>query len=179
MIEVQRPNSSEYAPFYHSYVERVPAGDIRLILRVQLADTVALLRPVSEHQASFRYEPGKWSIRQVIGHLIDTERVLTYRALRFARADETPLAGFDENVFTERAGSDERTLPSLIGELETLRQSTAAFFQHLPDVAWMRSGLANNKSVSVRALAFIIAGHELHHREILQARYLSGLAVPV
>jgi hypothetical protein len=179
MIEVQRPSTDEYAPFYHKYIERVPDGDIRLILRVQLADTSALLRPISEQQAAFRYEPGKWSIRQTIGHLIDTERVMTYRALRIARGDETPLAGFDENTFAENAGSDERTLPSLIGELEALRQSTAALFQHLPDAAWSRSGLANNKSVTVRGLAFIIAGHELHHREILQTRYLPALALPV
>ena len=179
MVEIQRPAADEYAPFYHPYIERVPAGDIRLMLRVQLADTVALLRPLSEQQAASRYAPDKWSIKQVIGHLIDAERVMTYRAMRIARGDETPLAGFDENTYAENAGSDERTLQSLIAELETLRQSTAAFFQHLPDVAWSRRGTANNKSVTVRGLAFIIAGHELHHREILHSRYLPALSVPV
>jgi hypothetical protein len=177
MIEVQRPGSDEYAEFYQPYIDRVPAGDIRLILRVQLSDTIALLRPLSEQQAGFRYAPDKWSIRQVIGHLADGERVMTYRALRIARTDTTPLAGFDENTYAQNAGSDARTLHSLIGELEAVRQASAAFFQHLPDEAWRRRGVANDHGVSVRALAFIVAGHELHHREILQSRYLPGLAI--
>jgi uncharacterized damage-inducible protein DinB len=179
MLEVQRPNNDEYAQFYHRYIERVPTDDIRLILRVQLADTLALLRPLSEQQATFRYAPEKWSVKQVIGHLIDAERIMTYRALRIARTDETPLPGFDEDTYARQAGSDERTLQSLTGEFEAVRQSTAAFFQHLPDAAWPRRGLANNHSVTVRGLAYIIAGHELHHREILQTRYLSALSQPV
>jgi uncharacterized damage-inducible protein DinB len=179
MIEVQRPNTDEYAQFYQGYIERVPTDDIRLILRVQLADTLALLRPLSEQQGMFRYAPEKWSIKQVIGHLIDAERIMTYRALRIARTDDTPLPGFDEDTYAQHAGSNERTLQSLTGELEAARQSTAAFFQHLPDAAWPRRGVANNHSVTVRGLAYIIAGHELHHREILQTRYLTALSQPV
>ncbi len=178
MIEVQRPGSDEYAEFYQRYIERVPQGDIRLILRVQLADTIALLRPLSEQQAGFRYAADKWSIRQVIGHLIDGERIMTYRALRIARTDATPLPGYEENVYAENAGSDTRTLHSLMGELEVVRQATAALFQHLPENAWTRGGVANGSNVSVRALAYIIAGHELHHRELLQTRYLAAMAQP-
>jgi hypothetical protein len=176
MSDVQRPRTDEYAEYYQRYVERVPPGDIRLILRVQLSDTIALLRPLSEQQAGSRYAAGKWSIREVIGHVIDAERIMTYRALRIARGDTTPLAGFDENAFVESSGAHGRTLPGLIGELEAVRHATAAFFQHLPDDVWTRRGVANNHGVSVRALAFIVAGHELHHREILQTRYLPALA---
>jgi hypothetical protein len=137
---------------------------------------MALLRPVSEDIAAFRYDEGKWSVKQVIGHLIDVERIMTYRALRVARGDQTPLPGFDENAYAQTAGSDQRTLRSLLAELEATRAATAAFFHNLPAETWMRIGIANNNAISVRALAFIIAGHELHHREILQDRYLAVAA---
>ena len=171
-----RPASNEYLPYYHKYIERVPDDDIRSILRVQLDDTLALLRWVSEEVAAFRYGEGKWSIKQVVGHLIDVERVMTYRALRIARGDQTPLPGFDENAYAETAGSDQRTLRSLLAELEATRAATAAFFENLPAEAWQRSGTANDAPVSVRAIAYIIAGHELHHREILKDRYLGVAA---
>ena len=179
MTDIQRPASGEYNPYYEKYIDQVPPGDVRLILRVQLSDTIALLRPLTEQQAGFRYAPGKWSIRQTVGHIIDIERVMTYRALRVARADSTPMPGFDENAYAETAGSDARSLQSLLGELEAVRQGTAAFFQPLQQEAWTRVGTANNSPISVRALAYIIAGHELHHREILQSRYLPVLPLPV
>jgi uncharacterized damage-inducible protein DinB len=171
-----RPTENEYAPYYHKYIERVPDDDVRSILRIQLDDTLALLRPLTEEQAGIRYAEGKWSIRQVIGHMTDVERIMAYRALRIGRADETPLAGFDENVYAQTGEFDRRTLRSLLAELELTRASTAAFFHNLPEAAWERRGTANNYPVSVRAIAYIIAGHELHHREILQERYLRRAA---
>ncbi|HSL68728.1 MAG TPA: DinB family protein, partial [Longimicrobiales bacterium] len=133
MPEALRPAKSEYAPFYQGYVERVPEGDIRLILRVQLDDTLTLLRPLTDEQAAYRYAPGKWSVLQVVGHLIDAERIFVYRATCVARGDRTPLPGFDENTYAEAGDFDQRALHSLIGEWEAVRHSTAAFFQHLPD----------------------------------------------
>ncbi|MGH7471185.1 MAG: DinB family protein [Longimicrobiales bacterium] len=177
MSDPQRPEQSEYAAYYHRYIERVPDGDIRMILRAQLADTMAMLRPLTEEQSAYRYAEGKWSIKQVVGHVVDAERIFLYRALRIARGDQTPLPGYNENVYADIAGFDQRPLRSLLAELEATRASTASFFQNLPEEAWARSGTANSYPVSVRALAFTIAGHELHHREILQTRYL-GQATP-
>ncbi len=173
MGEPLRPEQSEYATYYHRYIERVPDGDIRMILRVQLADTLALLRPLSEEQAAHRYAEGKWSIKQVVGHLADTERIFAYRALRIARSDQTPLPGYNENVYADNGGFDARPLHSLLGELEATRAATAALFQSLAEDAWTRVGTANDYPVSVRALAYTTAGHELHHRAILLERYLA------
>jgi len=178
MSEPQRPQAGEYNPYYHKYSERVPDGDIRSLIRVQLADTLALLRPLTEAQAGHRYAEDKWTVRQVVGHMTDVERIMMYRALRIARGDQTPLPGFDENVYANTAGFDQRSLRSLVGELEATRGATAALFHNLPAEAWERTGTANDNPVSVRAIAYIIAGHELHHREILQSRYLSAVVVP-
>ena len=144
-----------------------------MIMRVQLADTIALLRPLTEEQAAYRYAEGKWSIKQVIGHLADTERIFVYRALRIARGDQTPLPGFNENVYVDQGAFDDRPLQSVLAEFEATRAATAAFFQGLPEPAWARMGTANDYPISVRALAFIVAGHELHHRALLQERYLA------
>jgi uncharacterized damage-inducible protein DinB len=176
MSDPQRPEPSEYAAYYHRYIELVPEGDIRMILRVQLADTLALLRPLSEEQAAYRYAEDKWSIKQVIGHLFDAERIFLYRALRIARGDQTPLPGYNENVYADNAGFDQRPLANLLAELEATRAATAAFFQNLSGDAWTRTGTANSYPVSVRALAYTIAGHELHHREIVLTRYLGQTA---
>ncbi|MEX2283897.1 MAG: DinB family protein [Gemmatimonadota bacterium] len=177
MPEPGRPQPGEYNAYYQKYIDLVPEGDIRMVLRVQLADTIALLRPVSEQQSTHRYAEGKWSVKQVIGHLIDGERIFLYRANCIARGDRSPLPGFDENTYAEAGGFDGRPFQSLLAELEAARGSTASFFQNLPDDAWRRLGIANNLEISVRALAYITAGHELHHRAILAERYL-GAAVP-
>ena len=169
----QRPAAGEFNPYYQKYIDKVPDEDIRALLRVQLADTLALLRPLNDQQANFRYGPDKWTIKQVIGHMIDTERVFAYRAMRIARADQTDLPGFDENAFVASGDFEHRSLESLLRELEAQRAATAAFFHGLSAEAWGRMGSANNSPVSVRALAYITAGHELHHREILQTRYLA------
>jgi uncharacterized damage-inducible protein DinB len=173
----QAPHTGEYNPFYQGYVSRVPAGDIVAILATQIDDTTALLRELTDEQAGFAYAPQKWTIKQVIGHLTDAERVFAYRALRFARADQTPLATFDENLYAGNAASDQRPLASLIAEMNAVRRATVALLAHLPEEAFTRGGPASGMFVSVRALAWIIAGHELHHRAILAERYIDNPAL--
>lgn len=171
-----RPGDDEFVEYYSKYVERVPAGDIVATMATQIDDTTALLRDLTEAQAAHAYAPGKWSIRQVVGHIADTERVFCYRMLRFARQDRTPLPGFDENAYADAGRADDRPLASLVAELTAVRRATVALLAGLPDEAWTRSGPASEFEVSVRALAWISAGHELHHREILSSRYLPGIS---
>jgi uncharacterized damage-inducible protein DinB len=168
----RRPAGSEHASYYARYVALVPDGAIADTLRRQIPETVALVKPLTEGRARHRYAPGKWSVKEVLGHVADSERVFAYRALWFARSEGVALPGFDENSFAANAGFDERPLEDLIAELEAVRAATVALFRSLDDAAWDRSGVANDAPVSVRALAWIIAGHELHHRGILAERYL-------
>jgi uncharacterized damage-inducible protein DinB len=170
----QRPAAGEFAEYYAKYVDLVPGGDIVAILAMQLEDTLALLRELSDAQSLHAYAAGKWSIRQVIGHVSDTERVFAYRALRIARADATPLPSFEENAWVAAGGFDERPLASLLAELAAVRRATLALLAGLPADAWTRTGTASGFSVSVRGLAWIVAGHELHHRTILAERYLQA-----
>jgi hypothetical protein len=172
----ERPGPAEYAPFYAGYVGLVPSGDIVATLAAQLDATAALLRDLSPRQAGYAYAPGKWSIAQVVGHLADSERILACRALRFARGDATPLPGFDENAYVPYARFEDRPLPGLIAELAAVRGATSALFAGLPPASWTSGGVANDAHVTVRALAWIIAGHELHHRQVLATRYLTAVA---
>ncbi len=169
---IGKPNDTEYLPYYGRYISLVPDGDLLAILGRQLEETLALLQTVPEGQASFRYAPDKWSIKQVVGHLIDGERVFAYRALRFARNDKTALPGFEENDYIVNASFDNYPLNDLAAEFESVRKSSLFLFKHLDQAAWTRIGTASDSEVSVRALAYIIAGHELHHRNILIDRYL-------
>lgn len=168
-----RPDPSEHAPFYAGYIARVPEGDILDLLVQQMHDTSALLAGLSEGQGSHRYAPGKWSIKEVVGHIADTERVFAYRALRFARADATPLASFDENAWVAGSGADRRSLRDVAEELLAVRHATVALVRSLTEEAAARSGTASGKTVTVRALVYMTAGHELHHLAILRERYLS------
>lgn len=169
-----RPEADEYAPFYAGYVARVPEGDVVEVLERQLDDVVRFFGEISAASEGHRYAPGKWSVREVVGHLADTERIMTYRALRIARGDATPLAGFDENAYIPPAGFDGRPLASLAEEWAAVRRATLPLFRHLDAEAWTRRGTANDNAVSVRALAHIIAGHTEHHLEILRTRYLGA-----
>ncbi len=168
-----RPTSHEYAPFYQAYVERVPSGDIVQILTHQLADTVSFLRTIETH-ASHRYAEGKWSVKEVVGHLIDAERIFAYRALRIARADKTALPGYDENAYMHSARFQARDYGDLVDELNCVREANLFFYRTLNDAEWNRVGIADGQRVSVRALAYISAGHELHHLYILRTRYLNS-----
>ncbi|MCC6876592.1 MAG: DinB family protein [Sandaracinaceae bacterium] len=172
LIRTARPDASEYAPFYGTYVGHVPGGDIVETLSIQHEGTLALLRSISDDAAGSRYAPGKWSVREVVGHMADTERIFAYRALRFARADETPLAAFDENSYVANASLDDRPLASLTDEFEAVRRATVLLFAGLTATEWMRRGTASKNVMSVRALAWVTAGHELHHVAILRTRYL-------
>jgi len=167
-----RPAKTEYAPYYEKYVSRVPDGDIVANLGRQLEETLALINSIPEARGSFRYAEGKWSIKELIGHVIDSERVFAYRALRFARGDKTPLSGFEQDDFVRGADFDKRTLNDLADEYQHVRRSTISLFASLDESAWDRRGAANNNEVSVRGLAFIMAGHERHHIDILKTHYL-------
>ena len=167
-----RPATDEFAPYYGMYISRVPDGDVVATLASQIPETAAFLRSLPESLGDHRYAPEKWSIREVIGHISDAERVFAYRALRFARGDKTPVPGFDENDYVANGNFGSRSLEDLISEFEHLRQATIHLFGGLDEKSMAMRGTANGLEVSVRALAFIIAGHEEHHMEILRTRYL-------
>lgn len=171
-ITIGKPDETEYLPYYGKYISLVPDGNLLTILGKQIDETLALLQTIPEGQASFRYAPDKWSIRQLIGHIVDGERIFAYRALRFARNDKTAVPGFSENDYINNASFDNYPLSDLAAEFESVRRSNLFLFKHLDEEAWLRRGKANDAEVSVRALAYIIAGHELHHRNILIDRYL-------
>ena len=168
-----RPAPDEYAPSYGKYTALVPEGDVVETLRRQLDDTLALLGGLSEEQADSRYEPGKWSIKELSGHMIDAERIFAYRALRIARGDQTPLPGFEQDDYVATGNFGARTLADLAEEFDLVRRSTLKLFSRLDDAAWLRRGTASDNEVSVRALAYIIAGHAAHHVNILRERYLN------
>ncbi|PWB75548.1 hypothetical protein C3F09_01930 [candidate division GN15 bacterium] len=171
-FRVGRPGADEYAPYYDKYIARVPDGDILVTLANQLDATLALIRSLSEQQAMFAYAAGKWSVKEVIGHVIDCERVFAYRALRIARGDQTPLASISENDFAKHGGQAARSTADLAEEFQHLRVSSLDLLRSFDTAAWDRRGTASNNPVSVRALAWILAGHELHHRTIIHERYL-------
>ncbi len=170
---LSRPESSEHASYYARYTTLVPEGDIVSILTRQLDDTLGVLRAIDESRAGYRYAEGKWSIKELLGHVIDSERIFSYRALRFARNDQTPLSGFDQDIFMSGANFDERTLADLMDEFATVRTATIQLFKPLNDEEWLRRGEASDNEVSVRALAHIIVGHATHHLQILTSRYLT------
>lgn len=167
-----KPTKSEFLPYYERYISLVPDGDVVSTLTNQIGETLALLRGLPASSSTYRYAPGKWSVNEVAGHMIDSERIFTGRALRFGRNDPTPIPGFEQDDYVRNSSFDAYPLSELASELEAVRQSTVFLFRHMNEEAWTRRGIANNAEVSVRALAFIIAGHELHHREILLTRYL-------
>jgi uncharacterized damage-inducible protein DinB len=173
-LNINRPDATEYAPYYGKYVSLVAESDIIASLSRQLDETLALLGKISEAQADSRYAPGKWSIKELVGHIIDTERIFSYRALRFARNDKTPLNGFEQDDYIRGASFNDYTLVDLASEFAHVRRATLSLFKHLDEEAWNRTGTASDNEVSVRALAYIIAGHELHHMEILRSRYLQS-----
>jgi hypothetical protein len=170
---LKRPDPSEYAPYYGRYIDQIPDGPIVDLLRTQVRGTLDLLRSLPESKGDHRYAPGKWSIKQVVGHIIDGERVFSYRALRFGRGDSTELPGFEQDDYARDGGFDARTLRHLIDELESVRRGTVLLFEGFGEEAWLRKGIASSNPVSVRALAYIIAGHEHHHVKVLREKYLA------
>lgn len=174
---IPRPEPGEYASFYGRYIDGIAGLDVAALLQEQLTALDEAFSSMSEGDAAYRYAPGKWSVKEVIGHLGDTERVLSYRAFAFSRNEPAPLPGFDESAYVAAAGFDRRTLASLLEELRRVRAATIALFQGIDPDAWTRRGIANNAEVTVRALASIIPGHLQHHLRIFDERY--GIAVRI
>jgi len=170
-----RPQPGEYAPYYEKYVALVPDGEIVETLEAQLREMKLLLGTLNEQGPEFCYAAGKWSIQEVLGHITDTERIFAYRLLRLARGDQTPLAGFEQDDYVKTANFSARSLAGLLEEFTAARRATIALVRSLDEAAWLRRSVANQKEISVRAQAFIIAGHERHHRMVLQERYFPAL----
>ncbi|NUO82016.1 DinB family protein [candidate division KSB1 bacterium] len=171
VIVIPKPAPSEYNPYYEKYVSKIAEGDVLALLQAQNEATVRLLNKVPESHAAFCYAPEKWSIKEVVGHLCDTERIMSYRALRIGRGDATPLPGFEQDDYVQAAQFDSRTLADLVNEFQLIRQATLALFRAFDETALLRTGTANNSPASTRALAYIIAGHEKHHVQVLRERY--------
>jgi hypothetical protein len=165
-----RPSSDEHAAYYSKYIGLVPEDDIVLSLESEVTKTLELLHSISDHDGSLIHPPYTWTIKQVVGHLSDSERVFGYRALRIGRGDETPLSGFDENRYALAAASNDQTLEELTDEFGAVRRASISLFRSLPAIAWERRGVANGASVSVRALAYILVGHERHHMAVIRRR---------
>src|SRR5713226_9311922 len=172
---MKRPEPTEYAEFYADYVSKVSGSDVLGVLESQRVQMLQLFAGRSERDGSFRYAPGKWTVKEVLGHITDTERIFTYRALRIARGDQTPLPGFEQEDFVKNAAFSDRTLAGLAEEFALVRSASLALFRSFPEEAWPRRGVASEKEVTVRALAFITAGHQMHHRIILEERYFPAI----
>jgi hypothetical protein len=172
MTTATLPDRTEAAEYYFTYINQVGEGDITRILEDQKRETLAMLRGIPEGKSLHRYGPDKWSIREVVGHINDTERLFVFRAFWFARGLDLPLPSFDQDVAVRGAGADERPWKSHIDEFSSVRDATLSFFLNLPRDAWTRRGIASDKTFSVRALAYITAGHLTHHLRILRERYL-------
>jgi hypothetical protein len=167
-----RPATDEAAPYYFTYIDRITSDDALPALESQLDPTLCLAANISEQESLQRYAPGKWSIRQLLHHVSDTERVFLYRALWFARGIETPLPSFDQEIAVAAADADQFSWASHVEEFRAVRVATLAFFRNLTADAWSRAGVANGDPLSVRAIAYIIAGHLAHHMAVLRQRYL-------
>jgi len=172
---MKRPEATEYAEFYSTYVSKVPGADPVAVLESQRLQMAQLFSGRSERDGGFRYAPGKWTVKEVLGHITDAERIFTYRALRIARGDQTPLASFEQDDYIKYGSFGERSLASLTEEFALVRAASVALFRSLSEEAWSRRGVASQKEVTVRALAFIAAGHQIHHRLILEERYFPAI----
>jgi uncharacterized damage-inducible protein DinB len=173
-LAISRPAADEAAPFYQGYIAEVRGENIAEQLAEQLREVERLFSPIDDKAALARYAPGKWSIKEVLGHLADVERIFAYRLLRISRGDPTPLPGFDENAYVPAGRFDARSLRSLMDEFRIVRQGTLALVQGLPPECWGRRGEASGKPISARALAYIIVGHVTHHLSVLRDRYRAG-----
>jgi uncharacterized damage-inducible protein DinB len=169
---IRRPEPSEHTPYFARYVTLVPGDDLFRAYDSETAATRSLLASITEEDSLRRYAPGKWSIREMLLHVMDTERIFGYRALRFARGDATPLEGFEQDDLIPASGADARSWKSLLDEHTAVRASTRALLESLEPAAFDRTGLAGGNHFSVRAIAWAIVGHEIHHRNVLRERYL-------
>jgi hypothetical protein len=173
-VGVARPQPGEYASYYERYISLIQGEEILHTLDEQRREMLLLLSCRNEKDGDFRYAPEKWSVNEVLGHICDTERIFAYRALRFSRADAMPLAGFEQDDYVRNGPFGQRPLSDLIEDFIAVRRATISLFRNLDEAAWLRRGVANKNEVSVRALAYIVAGHELHHRRILEEKYFAA-----
>jgi hypothetical protein len=173
-LVIARPQSGEYAPYYERYISLIEDDDILATLDRQRREMVLLLSGLSEEQGDFRYAPEKWSAKQVLGHVCDTERVFAYRALRISRGDATPMEGFEQDDYVRDGPFARHALAEVIEDYIAVRRATISLLRSLEELAWSRRGIANKNEVTVRALAYTIAGHEAHHRRVLQEKYFGG-----
>ena len=172
---MKRPEPTEYDAFYANYISQVPGSDAVGVLEAQRVQMLQLFAGRSERDGSFRYAPGKWTVKEVLGHITDAERIFTYRALRIGRGDQTPLPTFEQDDFVRNGEFGKRTLTGLVEEFAAVRGASLALFRSFTEEAWPRRGVASQKEVTVRALAFITAGHQIHHRAILEERYFPAI----
>jgi hypothetical protein len=171
-MDIGRPARDETIEYYHPYIDLVPDGDICVIFEDQRSETLSFLESIPETLAKHRYAPEKWSVSEVFGHINDCERLYTMRAFWFARAMDLPLPSFHSDMAVKTSGSADRALSSHVREFASIRASTMELFRNLPPEAWLRRGIASDYPFSVRALAYIAAGHVIHHSQILKERYL-------
>jgi hypothetical protein len=176
VFSIARPQPGEYAPYYDRYIALVEGDEILNTLDQQRRQTMLLLSGRDEEDGNFRYAPGKWSAKEVLGHVCDSERVFAYRALRISRGDDTPMEGFEQDDYVRNGPFANLTLSDLVEEFIAVRRATISLLRNLDEAAWLRRGVANKNEVTVRALAYIIAGHELHHRRILEEKYFVARA---
>ena len=172
---MKRPEAGEFAEYYGKYIEKVPGADVTRILESERLHMSRLLAGRGERDGNFRYAPGKWTIKELLGHVTDAERIFTYRALRIGRGDETPLASFEQDDYVKNGGFAARKLADLVEEFVAVRGASISLFGSFDDAAWGRRGTASQKPVTVRALGFITAGHQIHHRMVLEESYLPAI----
>lgn len=172
---MKRPEAGEFAEYYAKYITKVLGTDVLSILESERLHMSQLFAGRSERDGNFRYAPGKWTIKEVLGHITDTERIFTYRALRIARCDQTPLASFEQDDFVKNGRFAARVLADLAEEFDAVRGASVALFRSFNEEAWSRRGVASQKEVTVRALGFITAGHQIHHRMILEEQYFPAI----
>ncbi len=173
-VHLTRPQPDEYAPYYQKYISLVPEADILATLDDQRRQMMLLLSGRTDDDGEFRYAPGKWSAKEVIGHVCDTERIFAYRALRISRGDQTPIEGFEQDDYVRNGPFATHPLSDVIEDYIAVRRASLTLFRNLDEAAWSRRGTASQKQVTVRALAYMIAGHELHHRRILEEKYFKN-----
>ena len=173
---IKRPDKSEYPEYFEAYIKRVPGEAVLKKLQDSILDLQEILAEVPEEFQNFSYAPGKWTLKDVIGHVIDTERIMAYRALRFARNDKVELPGYDQDIYVPNANYNSRTLYEIAHEFGVVRESNLILFKSLTEDALMRKGRANNWDMSVRAIIYVVSGHELHHLNVLQTKYLPEIS---
>ena len=170
-----RPLPGEYAEGYAPYLAAAPEGDPLALLQSQLGEVTARFAGLSEAQGTFRYAPGKWSLKDLIQHLADTERIFAYRCLRVGRGDAAPLPGFEEDAYAVAAQADEHTMADLLADFRTARTASVSLFRSLPDAAWEQRGTTNGRAITARCIPYICLGHAAHHLDVIRERYLPGL----